>query len=557
MSSGSAPSRPTFRTPPAAVAASVAASLIWIPQAFLLAGAVGGVAEAAQRGTELPAIAGAVAGFLLLAVLRAVLDAAAVPIAQRAASGEKRRIRGAIAATVARWSPLAADRPASGEVAALAADQADALDPYLVRYWPARIRVMTVPFAIAAAVASVSWAAGVILLLAFPFVPLFTSLIGAQARDRSREQLAEVGTFTGVLLDRLAGLTTIRLFGAVDRVAADIERAGDGIRLRTMSVLRLAFLSSAVIELFSAVAVALVAVYVGFSLLGWVGFGTTFGPMTLATGLFVLLLAPDFFQPLRDFAGAYHDKASADAFADRSAALIGQPRTTIVGEGLPAAGGPAPAIRADDVTVALGETVLVRGARFSIAPGEHVALWGPSGSGKSTLLAALAGLVPLAAGRIAFGAGDMPPGDGARALMAWVGQDPVMIAASLRANAALARPDADPDEIRRALDTAELSAVVARMPRDLLTPLGERGLGLSGGEARRLAIARAILADRPLILADEPTAGLDAETAEAVRAALSAAARGRTLVVATHDPLLAAAMDRIIPLQGDPGSPAA
>ncbi|WP_181706061.1 thiol reductant ABC exporter subunit CydD [Chthonobacter rhizosphaerae] len=548
--------RPPDRTIPTAPASaralSVAASLVWIPQAFVLAGAVAGVVEGRLAG--MADVASAAGLFLLLAVLRAGLDAWSARIAAGFATREKRRLRRMIAETAAAWSPVDATRPAPGEIALLASDQVESLDPYLTRYGPARTRLMVVPLAIALVVAAVSWASALILLLAFPFIPLFTSLIGAEARDRSRAQLAEVGTFTGVLLDRLSGLTTIRLFGAVDRTAEAIADAGDRIRRRTMSVLALAFLSSAVIELFSSIAVALVAVWVGFTLLGWIGFGATLAPVDLATGLFVLFLAPDFFQPLRDFSAAYHDKAAADALDDRLEALVRPARAGIVGTGGRAPtgdAGPPPAVTVEGLTVAAPDgAVLVEGVSLDVAAGERVALFGPSGSGKSTVLAAIAGLVAPSAGTVRLGgaAVDAATADAARGRIAWVGQAPLALAGSLERNLTLIAPG-DRAAMDRALAAARLDGLVARLPRGLRTPLGETGAGLSGGELRRLAVARALLADRPLILADEPTADLDAETAEAVRGALAAAAEGRTLIVATHDPALARRMDRVIRLE--------
>lgn len=544
-----------FSPPRLAVAASVLASLVWIPQAFLLASAVAGVAMAAAAGQPLPELAMPVGLFLALAALRSLLDTAGVHLAQRAASAAKAALRREIAGVVAGWSPVDSTRPHAGDVATLAADQAEALDAFVVRYQPTRWRVMIVPFATAAVVAAFSWAAALILLVAFPFIPIFMSLIGIQARERSRVQLAEVGSFTGVLLDRLAGLTTIRLFGAEERVAADIAEAGETIRTRTMAVLRLAFLSSAVLELFAAIGVALVAVYVGFTLIGWIDFGTTAGPLTLATGLFVLFLAPDFFQPLRDFAAAYHDKAAADALSDRLGEVVHRRRSAIVGAGGPAvaASAKAPAIALEQVTVELpgAPRPLVEALDLAILPGERVAIMGPSGSGKSTALAVVAGLVAPSAGRVRIAGRELDhqDADDLRGYIAWVGQSPVLMPASLHRNAALAAPDATREEIATALRLASLGPVLDRLPLGLETPIGETGAGLSGGEIRRLAIARAILADRPVVLADEPTADLDADTAAAVRKALVEIARGRTLLVATHDPLLAGLMDRTVRIE--------
>ncbi|WP_181699605.1 thiol reductant ABC exporter subunit CydD [Chthonobacter albigriseus] len=543
-------------TPPRLVLVlSAAAALVWIPQAWLLASALSDAALAAARGEPIPSILPEILAFLALAALRIGLDTVSVHQAQRFASRARLEIRRTIAARAARWSPVDAGRPAAGEIATLAADQVEALEPYLVRYAPTRARMAVVPLVIAAVVAWHAWAAAVVLLVAAPFIPIFMSLIGAEARDRSRVQLSEIGTFTGTLLDRVSGLPTIRLFGAVPRVADHIAEVGDEIRRRTMAVLRLAFLSSAVLELFAAVGVALVAVYVGFSLLGWIGFGTTFAPLDLASGLFILLLAPDFFQPLRDFAAAYHDKAAADAFAARHRELMDEPRSRMLD---PDAGHvallPAAPIVVCDLSVRSPDTgvLMVEDVSFAVAPGERVALWGPSGAGKSTVLAALAGLVEPSSGSVEIAGEPLSPATvgAVRRSTAWIGQLPFLERRSLRRNLALANPGAPDSRLQEALGAVGLGPLLARLPHGLSTRLGIEGAGVSGGEARRIGLARALVADRPLILADEPTADLDAETAAAVRAALLATAAGRTLVVATHDPLLARAMDRIIRLDG-------
>ncbi|WP_075215018.1 thiol reductant ABC exporter subunit CydD [Mongoliimonas terrestris] len=562
-------SRKLPSAPRAACLLSAGASLIWIPQAFVLARAVADAVSGAAFGAADLLVPAAL--FLVLALVRTGLDTLSVRLAATHAAAEKHRIRATVAATVAAWSPVDATRPPVGEVATLVGDQVESLEPFIVRYGPARFRVSVVPIVIALVVAWYAWAAALVLVLAFPFIPLLTSLIGMEARDRSKAQLAEVGTFTGVLLDKLAGLSTIRLFGAVDRTAEAIGTAGDGIRRRTMGVLALAFLSSAVIEVFSAIGVGLVAIFIGFSLLGWIDFGVTGAPLDLASGLFVLLLAPDFFQPLRDFSAAYHDKAAAEALMDRHDALIAPARPRLL-RADPAPAAPpvvlthaapaAPTVTVHGLTVtAPGGAVMVADVSFEVSPGETVALWGPSGAGKSTVLAALAGLVAPSAGTITVGDDTLSPttADAIRRRVAWIGQTPLTLSASLARNLTLAEPadrgPADPCALERAIADAGLGAFVARLPRGLATPIGEAGAGLSGGELRRLAVARALVADRPLVLADEPTADLDADTADAVRAGLLKAAAGRTLIVATHDPLLARQMDRVIRLAAPSAPP--
>ncbi|MGM0585162.1 MAG: ATP-binding cassette domain-containing protein, partial [Pseudomonadota bacterium] len=316
-------------------------------------------------------------------------------------------------------------------------------------------------------------------------------------------------------------------------------------RARSMAVLRVAFLSSAVLELFAALGVAMVAVYVGFSLLGELGFGAWGGPPSLAEGLFLLLLAPEFFQPLRDFAAAWHDRAAALSVAGELAEAERQAPPRILGEGGP--GRPAqtpPEIRL--------EGVRARGLRLPdlvLAPGEQVAVTGPSGGGKSTLLAVLAGLIPAEQGRVLVAGRelDADSADDWRARLAWIPQAPHFPDAPLRE----ALDPRGTGGLAQALEAAGARDVVEALPEGLETRLGELGAGVSGGEARRLMIARAIAARPEVVLADEPTADLDAETAARVIAGLRRLAEGGcTVIAATHDPQLAAALGRELRMGG-------
>jgi len=364
-----------------------------------------------------------------------------------------------------------------------------------------------------------------------------------------------MGSLNAFLLDRLRGLATLRALGAVETTTRRLANVAQTLRTRTMAVLRIAFLSSAVLELFAAIGVAMVAVYVGFHLLGQLPFGTWGDALTLGQGLFVLLLAPSFFDPLRELSAVWHDRASGRAALDALRTLSAAP-VKLVGAAspLPRDGGtplrPAPAVEMAGVTFdhpASGQP-LFRALDLHVAPGERVAVIGPSGSGKSTLLALVAGLLPARSGRIAVGgtALDDRTAPALRSRMAWIGQRPHVFAGTLRFNVGLGRSAVDAGAIDAALAAATLEGLTGAAAG---RPLGESGAGLSGGECLRLAIARAA-ADRTcdLWLADEPTAHLDAATARELTRRLLAQAAGKTLIVATHDPELAARMDRVIDL---------
>lgn len=356
-----------------------------------------------------------------------------------------------------------------------------------------------------------------------------------------------------LLLERIRALTDLRLLDAVGRTLSDFETAADRLRRQTMEVLRIAFLSSTVLELFAAIGVALVAVYVGFALIGELRFGAWATPLTTGEGIFLLLLAPDFFQPLRDLAAAWHDKAAALAVAGEIAELEDEAATDILGSGgahPPLAGAATVAVRSLSWTTSSGREI--RYPDFAIRAGETVAVTGRSGSGKTTLLALLAGLAPAAGGTIEVG-GELLDGttaDAWRARLSWIGQSPHFSNESLRANLIRSAGTRDDERLSRALTDASADGIVDTLPRGLDTRLGETGHGVSGGEARRLMVASALYSDADVILADEPTADLDEATARAVTEGLLAlAARGATLVVATHDMELARRLDRSIDLE--------
>ncbi|MCA8933753.1 MAG: thiol reductant ABC exporter subunit CydD, partial [Rhodospirillaceae bacterium] len=528
------PERPAQRR---GAALQAVAALLWVPQAVLIALTLAALVE----GTALPLGLAALAGlYLALAGLRIGLDAWGKRIVHLAADRVRARLRGRLVDALARWSPMDAGAPHSGAVAALAVDRVDHIEPYLTRYEPARLKVAVVPLALWCVVVPLSWAGAAILLVAGPLIPVFMALIGMKARQASQRQLAEIASMTGYLLDRIRGLVDIRLLGGVGGATSALAGAADRVRRETMAVLRIAFLSTAVLELFAALGVAMVAVHVGFELLGLTDFGTWGAPLTLAQGLLVLMLAPDFFQPLRDFGAAYHDRADAEAVALEAASLLGRHRASILGRGAGAVPPEAaPAIRLAGVDFAYGEgRPVLEGVDLEIRPGSRVAITGPSGAGKSTVLGLIAGFLGPDAGNIEAAGRplDAASADAWRARIAWIGQRPHFVAGSLRANLGLYGAAAEGAELARALTVANAAEVVDAAPRGLATAIGETGHGVSGGEARRLALARAALAPgRDVVLADEPTAELDPETAAVVADGLMELADGRTLVVATHD----------------------
>ncbi len=523
-----------------AAALAVLANLIWPLQAGLVAMALGGL----LTGADVSPVQ-LVASFIGLGALRVLLGFKSEALAETAAL---RVVDAARAHIVAREAKRASDSEfgGAGSISALAGEKLDLLIPYITRYASARARVMIVPIVIFAIALWFSWAVALVLLISGPLIPVFMALIGIAAKEASRRQMVEIGMLNDLLIERLSALVDIRLLGAGKTVLAGFSTQASDLRQRTMAVLRVAFLSSTVLELFAAIGVAMVAVYVGFSLLGALEFGTWRGPLTPQAGIFLLLLAPEFYQPLRDLAAAWHDKASADAVLDELAGWEGAEAATLLGQGGPATPLEGPA------EVALRGCVLPGGVLLDdidIMPGESVALMGASGAGKTTVLRIIAGLLVPASGCVKVSGQPLNThtADAWRSRIGWMPQNPHFLNASLRHNLTLGR-GTDPT---RALEMAAVDKVVAALPQGLNTRLGETGGGLSGGEARRITLARAIHGVPDVILADEPTADLDAETAAAVtRGLLAQADRGATLIVATHDENLAAKMDRIIRIGG-------
>ncbi|MDR1827848.1 MAG: thiol reductant ABC exporter subunit CydD [Methylobacteriaceae bacterium] len=536
------------------------ASLLWLPQAWLIASVVGALATGGYTSVRESFVL-EFGGVLGLGLLRAGLTAAASRSAFLFARQGVHAARGTAVAVLARASPVDLNRPTSGLAASVVTEQAEMLIPYHARYKPAQIKAGIVPALILLAILPFSWVAALALLIAMPVVPLFMALIGWQAQKASEEQLGRMSDMNAFLLDRLRGLATIRALDAVDRTAVRLRAGAESLRMRTMRVLRIAFLTSAVLELFSALGVAMVAVYVGFHLLGELNFGAWGGRLTLGEGMFILLLSPAFFEPLRELSAVWHDRAAGKAAQEAMRALT-RPGLTLPGADEAAAGtgrgsgsGRAPEIVLETLVFrhSAEAPAVFDGFSCTVRSGEHVALFGPSGQGKTTLLALVAGLVPVSSGEIRFDGVSMT-GENAETLrsqIGWLGQRSHIFATTINRNITLGRLSLGKPEIEKALTVASLGEVAARRGG---APLGEGGNGLSGGEALRLLLARAAADENvSVILADEPTAHLDAETARDITEDLLRLAAGKTMLVATHDPELAARMDRVIRLNEESG----
>ncbi|WOP19751.1 thiol reductant ABC exporter subunit CydD [Raineyella sp. LH-20] len=510
-----------------------------VAQAWLLSHQIAGVFDTGRLDGL-----GRTVGLLALVLLgRAALRGINPWLGQRAAALVKGQLRHEV--VEARLGRPLDPRTDTGGLVDLVTHGLDALDGYYAKYLPQLLLAVTVPLVVGVAILSSDLWSALVLVLTVPLIPFFMALIGWATERRMARRWDVQARLAHHFADLVAGLPTLQVFGRARAQAIGLQRIEARNRAETMGTLRISFLSSMTLELLSTLSVAIIAVSIGIR--------TVNGEMDLAAGLFLLVLAPEVYLPLREVGVHYHDSAEGVAAADRAFAEIDAPRigagpSQTPGSETPMVDPTAPTVQIRDLQVTYpgAGTPALRSLDLDLAPGEFVAVVGPSGGGKSTLLATLMGFVRPSAGEVLLGGVPIDRVDLAawRRRVAWVGQTPGLPERTVGANVALGAPDAPVGAIRAALDRAGAAELT------LDHEVGDESEGLSDGERRRVGLARALLrlshGGGHLLILDEPTAGLDPDTERRVLAALRDADPSTSALVVTHRPAVVAACDRVV-----------
>lgn len=530
------------------VAAGTLAGLATIAQMVLLARIIHlGVIEKASAGVLAPLFI----GLVLAVVFRAIAQGIQAHFAARCSEQVRHTARRQIHQHWRNSGPLKLGQTSAGSLAREWIDHVDALHGYFARFLPQMILSVLVPLIILVFVFYLDWLAGIFLLLSAPLIPFFMALVGMGAEKLNQQHFETISRLSGQFLDKVRGLTTLQLFKQTDSASDLIQQRSDHYRRITLKTLRIAFLSSAVLEFFASVAIAVIAIYIGFGLLGYISYGPS-QDLTLFSGLLILLLAPEFFQPLRTLSQHYHDRASALGATAEILTRLGddyetgrreQTRDTSVTQG--AITRNTVSLNSVSLAFRLGHPVL-NNVSLNIAKGDVIALTGPSGSGKSTVLHLLAGFLKPHSGNIDFFG--KPAGSFS---FGWLGQSGFLVHGTWADNVRLTTPDASDAVIEEALRTVGLGPLLDSREDGIFSKVSEDGQGLSGGQARRLSLARIFVADYDVILLDEPTAGLDRDSEMVVLESLhKLALAGKTLIFSTHHHALLALANRVLLVSG-------
>ncbi len=516
---------------------NTANGLLAIGQAWLLALTLDAVIFAQAGLAEVQAW---LWGLLGLFALRALAVWLAERAAFRAAAAVRVALRDRLYRHLQRLGPSYLANNRSGALVETLTKGIDDLEGYYARFLPAMTMTMVLPFAILTVVLPLDWLAGLVLLFTAPLIPLFMILIGSGAEAKNQRQWKKLARMSAHFLDVIQGLTTLKLFGASRREVEVVARVSDEYRASTMQVLRIAFLSSAVLEFFASVGIAIVAVFIGFRLYGLALPVPSWIPapeIGFLHGLFVLMLAPEFYAPLRNLGAQYHARMGATAAAEQLTRVLDAEPTRPHTGTEPLAQQRPLGVRFESVHFSYepGRDA-IRDLSLAIPPGQRIALVGSSGAGKTTVVNLLLGFLVPTAGRILVGAQELSRIDleDWRRHLAWVPQQPRLFQGTIADNIRLGAPAADLAAVRLAAQRARADHFIEALPDGYDSLVGERGAGLSGGQIQRVALARAFLRDAPLVILDEATANLDPESERLVQESIDDLAQDRTLLVVAH-----------------------
>ncbi|MEJ5141305.1 thiol reductant ABC exporter subunit CydD [Gluconobacter albidus] len=473
----------------------------------------------------------AIAVFLLACLLRVILSTVQEMTAVSAGIQGRRRLRKEVLDRILNEGPALLRRHHSAAIAATLVDRIEALDGYFARWLPAASLWLVSQWLVVVAVYVENHQAGLILAACCAVLPIFQAVFGIATAVASRKQFLAMARLQTRFLDRVKGIATIVLSGGTEREAQALAKSADDLRQRTMKVLRIAFLASATTDVAMVVALVLIVVTQAHNLMGHPS------NAVLTRALYAVLLVPEAFASFRALSAAYQDRAHATAAAEAMHELGPlTEQTAVTPETLHVEGGIS--VMAENVSFAWDEQrgTVIHDIGFTLAAGETLILEGASGAGKSTLLELLLGFVSPSQGRILFNGQDMQDFSPRQisSLISWIGQKPVLFAGTIRENILFAKPDATPEEIHHAVSAAAVDQYLSSLPNGLETRIGEGGFGLSGGQAQRIAIARAYLKNSPLLLLDEPTSHLDPKTEAEILLSLKELAKGRTVILCSH-----------------------
>jgi thiol reductant ABC exporter CydD subunit len=481
-----------------------------------------------------------VVGLLALVVLgRAVLSTVGETLAQRAATRTSAQLRASLLAHVVKLGPIWLSGERRGQVATLATRGVDSVEPYVARYLPSLVVAVIVPLTVGVAILTQDFVAALIVAVTAPLIPVFMALIGMYTQSATAKQWNTLGVLSGHFLDVVSGLPTLKAFGRERAQSQRMAEIDKRYRTATMGVLRVSFLSSFVLELLATISVAVVAVSIGLRILG--------GGLTLQTGLVVLILAPEVYLPIRAVGAQFHAAADGIDAAEQVFAIIAtEPAISGTRTDVPTGD-----VVVDDVTVTYpgADVVSLAPVSLTLRAGRITAVVGPSGVGKSTLLATLQGFVAPTSGTVTVGGVDLMTLDPQawRSRLGVVGQDPVLVGPTVADDVRLRRPHATDAEVDAALRAAGIDP--STLPDGAASRVGDLASDVSAGQRRRVALARVLLDPPPLVMLDEPTAGLDDATEiDVVDAIRRLAAAGAAVVVVAHRPSLVQGADEIVEL---------